>query len=533
MQKNHSQNICRSEGFSTIELLIAFSVGMIFLTAALLVSYSDPTLARQISLDSGQTTALDAVLDTNALSTSTNRIGGIVSALGSNWNTLFTSNSDTSYTTTPTVTDISPCFKEITDVTTWNTFGRTGRTMTFGTGIGNLNIAKALGRGGCDPAPPSSWDNPENPTWQTHPNDIDGTQTGLDVATVGAVPYVFITTTHNSQKADLWVINVSNTSNPTVVNSLETGGDNAHKNGLNDVVVVTTTAGTYGYVLQNSADNQLQTINLSNPVGTLSVGNTISFATYGVAPTGTNPQGKVVTYYNGRLYIGFYNTIGPEILVFDVKSNPATPLYVGKLDLGHSINDITVNGNYAYLAIKPGSPPTGLSTKELMIVDISGNNPVATSYGYNAANNTTNDTEAATTLYLLGNKLYMGREKVSAPDEKDFYVFDISNPTSLTVLKSKKMSTIGTNISMGSPRIIDLVVQGKIGFFVTTDSNKPFQVFDVVSNSTDIVPVSNCSYYVNLPKLTEIKYKDDLIYGANGNHAALNILRDNPNACTP
>ena len=156
MQKNISHSVYRNEGFSTIELLIAFSVGMVFLTAALLVSYSDPTLARQISLDSGQATALDAVLDTNALSTSTNRIGGIVSSLGSNWNAIFSSNSDTSYTITPTVTDISPCFKEIIDVTTWNTFGRTGRTMTFGTGIGNLDIAKALGRGVCDPAPSTS-----------------------------------------------------------------------------------------------------------------------------------------------------------------------------------------------------------------------------------------------------------------------------------------------------------------------------------------------------------------------------------------
>ena len=94
------------------------------------------------------------------------------------------------------------------------------------------------------------------------------------------------------------------------------------------------------------------------------------------------------------------------------------------------------------------------------------------------------------------------------------------------------MSTIGNGGSMGTPRIIDLVVQGKMGFFVTTDSAKPFQVFDVVSNSSDIIPVSNCNNYVNLPKLTEIIYTNGYIYGANGNQAALNILRNNPNACT-
>lgn len=529
----HSQPL---NGFSTIEILITFAVGIVFLTAAMLVAFSDPTLARSISLDSGQAATLDIALDSTALATSTNNISSTTAKLLKNWNASISSIAQTGtnpYAITPTIVDIAPCFKTISNETGWSrSFGNRSHTMTFGTGLANLNIARALGRDGCDPTPPGDWGNPQNPNWQTSPSAIDGTQSGLAAATINGTPYVFITTTNTTQKKDIWVINVTNTASPSVVNSLETG-DNSHKNGLNDIAVVTTSAGTYGYVLQNTTDNQLQTINLSNPTGSLSVANTISFVPYGVTTAGTNPQGKVITYNNGRLYIGLYTTIGPELLVFDVKNNPAAPQYVGSINAGfdHSINDIVINGNYAYLAIKPGSPPTGNTTKELMIINVSGSTPVDTGNGFNA-NTGANDTEAATTLYHIGSKLYMGREKVSAAAERDFYVFDISNPTTPTVLKSKTMTTIGSGGSMGTPRIIDLIVQGKIGFFVTTDSTAPFQIFDVVSNSSDIVPISNCTNSLNLPKLTEIAYRNGFIYGVNGNQAALNILRNNPNACT-
>jgi hypothetical protein len=529
-------------GFSTIEILIAFAVGIIFLTAAMMVAFSDPTLARQISLDSGQTAALDAALDDSGLNRAANKIGRAIEELTRNWNYSGAAiqndataiSSLVTYANTASVVDISPCVKEVVNKTTWNTLNSRDRYITFGTAISDMDVAQALGPGGCDPTPPGDWDNPENPDWETHPNEIDGTQSSLDIATINGTPYVFMTTTHTSQQDDLWVIDVSDVENPIVVESLETGGDNAHKFGLNDIKVINTNGSTYAYVLQNSKDNQLQTIDLSNPSALPAPISTISFSAYGVDPAGTNPQGKVITHYDGKLYIGLYTTIGPELLVFDIKNNPANPQFIGAIANGfdHSINDIVVQGNYAYLAIKPANPPSGNNTKELMIIDVSGSTPINTNTGYNASLSA-NDTEAATTLYLLGNKLYMGRERTSNASERDFYVFDITTPTAPSVLKSKRLG-ISAAGSLGTPRVIDLIVQGKIGFFVTTDSVKPFQIFDVVTNPNDITVINgDCPNYVNLPKLIKIVYKDKLIYGANGNQAALNILHDNPDACTP
>jgi hypothetical protein len=165
-----------------------------------------------------------------------------------------------------------------------------------------------------------------------------------------------------------------------------------------------------------------------------------------------------------------------------------------------------------------------------MIIDISNPTPTDTERGYNASS-TANDTEAATTLYLIGNKLYLGRARVSNALERDFYVFDIANPILPTLVKSKRLG-IASGGSMGTPRIIDIVVHGRLGFFATTDSTKQFQVFDVTTSPTDILPVhAGCNNYTLMPKLTEIVYKDDLIYGATGNQAALSILHDRPGIC--
>ncbi len=523
-------------GFSTLEIVLAFSVGILFLSAALMIAFSDPTLTKRYSLDSGQAVGLDTILDNNGLATSTNRIGNIAASFLSNWTNTVAANTDGFYTNTPDVTDVSQCMKQFTNVTSWEALNARSRTITFGTALSNIDIARALGRGECDPTPPSpnEWDNPTNPNWETGPSEIDGTQTGLDVATIDGDPYAFLITSHTSQKDDLWSIDVSDVENPTLVSSLETGGV-GFTQGLVDIDVVTTDTGTYAYVIQNSATNQLQTIDLSNPdaLTPADIRSTISLATYGVVG-GSDPIPKVIKHYNGRLYIGLHNTTGPELLIFSIASNPASPTYVGSItsSFNHSINDIVVNGNYAYLAIKPGTGGGAQATRELMIIDVSASTPVDTGFGYNA-NTTSNDTEGATSLYLIGSKLYMGRERVSNASERDFYVFNIQNPTSPTVIKSKRLG-ISTGGSMGTPRVIDMVIHGKVGFFATTDSTRPFQIFDVVSDANDITPInSSCDNYINLPKLTEIVYKDGLIYGANGNQAALNILKDEESMCTP
>lgn len=69
-----------------------------------------------------------------------------------------------------------------------------------------------------------------------------------------------------------------------------------------------------------------------------------------------------------RTYLALDQAVdGPEFYVVDT-SNPALPSYVGSVEIGADVNDVWVDGNYAYLA-------TGIDNQELMVFDVSQNNP--------------------------------------------------------------------------------------------------------------------------------------------------------------
>jgi hypothetical protein len=543
------------KGFSTIELLIAFAVATLFLTGAAMLSLGSSggnnSSGGIASVAFGaQTIGMDTSFSNHGLYQALSQIKDAIASTTEDWNvsplpwTISDSPNPTGdyrigYSQANEITDISPCIKFIESTASTTSDNDRPLTFSFGTYVSNIAEALALG-GGCDPTPTGEWDNPIDPDWKTSPADIQGTQTSVDAAIINGDLYAFVTTsqTSASQKDDLWIIDLSDIENPDVINSLETGTTTATENtkGLNDIDVVKTSSGTYAYVLQNTNVDQLQAIDVSDPenLSTADITDTISLQTYGVSPGGSNPIPKAITYYDDRLYIGLYTTVGPELLVFDVATDPAHPTFVGSIanSFDHSINDIVVRGDYAYLAIKPGNPPSGNNTKELMIIDVSGNTPTNTGKGYNAQEVANGDTEAATTLYAIGNRLYMGRERVSnSASEKDFYVFDISSSTNPVVKKSVYLN-IGTGGGLGTPRVIDLIVHGKVGFFATTDSTKPFQIFDVVSSPSGINVIDpDCSNSINTHKFIEMVYHDDLIIGANANNTEVNIFYDNPNAC--
>ncbi len=520
-------------GFSTIELLIAFSVGIIFLTSAMLVAFSAVGTGQKVSLDNGQEVTLDVLLDSEALTISTYRSQYIVEHFAKNWRGLLQTVHTFFFTYNTLVTDISPCMKQVQSKTTWTRAQERIRTIEFGTGIANAHIAKALGKGECDAnaLPEDAWRNPQNANWKTPVSGMNGTQSGLDLAVIDGNTYAFVTTMSTTQTDDLWVVDVSDTTKPEVIASLETGYV-GNITGLIDIDVVTTPQGAFAYIIQNSVTNQLQVINVTDPhtLKSTDIENVISLEAYGVSPSGSNPVPKVLTYYDGRLYIGLFTTIGPEFLVFDVRNDPAHPVFLGALpnSFDHSINDILVRDGYAYLAIAPGS--SARTTNELMILDVSKNIPKNTERGYNASSTTT-DTEAGTALYMLGNTLYMGRERVSNALESDVYVFDVSSSTMPLKMKSQRLG-ISTGGGIGTPRVTDIEVHGRLAFIATTDSVKSLQVYDVLRDPNNLVPLlQSCGNSLPLPRLTEIVYKDGFVHGIHGTTTTLSILSDNKLSC--
>jgi hypothetical protein len=268
----------------------------------------------------------------------------------------------------------------------------------------------------------------------------------------------------------------------------------------------------------NDDVSQFLTINVNDPT-TPTIVNTISLTAYGVLASGSDPEPHVIKYYDGKLYIGLYNTDGPELLVFNVSATLAAPAFYGKIAnaFNHSIYDIAVSGNYAYLA-------TGYDNRELMIVNISAATPVDTGLGYNA-NLSGNDTEEATVLFLSNKVLYMGREHVSNAAERNLYAFDITSPTAPAVLGTAKL-----NIA-NNTEITGIEVVGQYAFISTTDSNKGFQIWNVANLANMSQPFS-CMTYNYSEKSRDLVYSDDLIFIANESNKALRIIYDQPSVCT-
>jgi len=512
----------------TIELLLAYALGTVFFFAALMLTFGTGSISTHTSLESGTHITIDVTYDRDVLThiSSLSSVYASFARLSSFEKPFEEVRGGITYTLRPHF--VSPCTAVLTSEARWLSSPWRERHHGEQRLVGSPSIAHALGYGGCDPLPPSSWRQPER-TGGTNSGDILGIPTAFTYAYIESRHYMLVTTTGSVQSNDMWIIDVEDVSHPTVIASLETG-DETHTGGLLDVTLVEHHTGNFAYALQDSSTNQLVVVDVSDPRTPVLV-HTRSFEMYGVHPSGSNPEGRVITHYGNRLYVGLRTTIGPEFLVFDVEDNPRNPQFVGALpsSFDHSIYDIATNGAYAFLAIKPGNPPSGLPTRELIIIDVRGT-PRDTGGGFNATN-TTNDTEGAMSLYLIGNTLYMGRERVSNLLERDFYVLNVGSSTKPQYVKSRRLGIPTTSLH-GTPRVLDVVVQGNRAFVGTTDPTRSLQIYDVSTDDTTLVPVfGGCVTTLAIPRLTKLAYRNNILYTLFGLIAEVGTVTDNTTQC--
>lgn len=519
-------------GFSTIEILIAFAVGIVFLSAAMMVAFSDASLTEQVSVDSGHAAALDTMLDNGGVYRSQNRIGDLQNALASNWNTVFsmTSTTDDIYTyKPPAVHDISPCIKHVSSETNWSSLNNRNRTVTMDTIVSDMNIAKALGPGGCDPTPPSGgghwWDNPTDTGWNVASSQLSGSGSGIAVLAHDGILYAFITTWQNGNPntPDVWPIDISDSEHPSPKTGLNTG------KGLKGIAL----GGTYAYVIQNDSTNQFQVIDISEPThlvaSSIKANKTLPNMTSAVIPT-------TIAYYNGYIYIGTpYIAFGigaqnRELHVYCVSDTsisgctPSTPVWMGSYNVNHNVNDISIEQRrvsgvmktYAFLATSDASG----GYAELTIFDVTNPNSISLAGSLALPGNF-----YGTSVYVLGNKVYLGRQRATG-NNHDFYVIDISGGVSTPVVLKQMKLGLSPNTA-----VTKIFVHGNLAFILTSDTNKPFEVWDIASNPSSIVAVSTCVNTVNIPVSADLAYYNDLIYVVNQNEAAMHTIHDEASTC--
>ncbi len=499
-------------GFSTIEILIAFAVGIMFLSASIMLSFSDATFTKTLSLDSGQAAALDMHLDSNGLSRAQSNLGSVIATLRTNWNGMSAPSLIDSYQHTPTIKDVTGCIKEITDATTWNTLHSRSRSITLSTALGDISTVKALG-GDCDAFSPQG-------TWNT-PSVLSGhTFVGskpLSIDVLHRIAYI-TDTTGTIQIFDTTNDILGASGDFTIVPYTDIGNIQ-----LNDIDVVewknpsTGVLKRYAYVVRHDTTNQFQVIDVTTP-GTYIPSGTKTL-TGNNPPSGSFPQGWRVFYYDNYVYVTARETTGYEFHTFNV-TTPLSPVEVGPgYEVNGTVNDlvitkVTSNGivyKIAYLA-------TSRSSKEVMILNVT-NPSVAPVLLTTIDLGTTNN---ALSIQLIGTTLYVGRQKTAGGPELLVYKVTYGqNGSSPTVAVNQIGVGAEINTSVSSLRIA-----GTFAFIAHTSVNE-LSIWDVGNPSITIPRVDTTALNVS-NTVFGLDYEAPYLYLLSHANKALQILYSVP-----
>lgn len=473
-----------SKGSSTLELLIAFAILTITLTALVSVFFGN------------QSVSVDTQTSTEALARASRELEK--ERLLSNSDYLSASStsgtevvSGLTYTLAMQVQDLTPCKKIATSTVSWSLGSLRPLSLALTTYLTDTASALALGGDCPTSAPTGAWTNPSVFASSTF---SPGKPLAIDVLDRVAyiaedkTPYLKIANTVSAtqgQSSGLFINYGNGFTASSQINAL-------------DAIrwIDPTTAGVKRYIFaaMNATSGQLAVYDVTTPTApTLVATRTLSSCV-----TGSFPQGWSVVAYGNRLYLSTRETAGPELHVFDI-TTPTAPIELsvgGNTCKGFEMNDTIeqfavrdqiVNGvskRYLFAA-------TDESNKEVRVLDITNSLSISEATSLDLAG-----TQDGASVFLSGLKLYMGRLSAAG---SELFIYDVSNPASLTLLGSKD---IGADV-------LSIRVIGSFAFMTTGKSNQEFQVWNI-SNPSNSVLVGSRNF-VNVAA-SGIDYEPDYIY---------------------
>ncbi|HEV8677452.1 MAG TPA: hypothetical protein VN701_01315 [Candidatus Paceibacterota bacterium] len=448
----------RARGVSTLEILIAFAILSLTLTAAVLVVFGN----QSVSIDSQ--TNIEALSKAQAQLESARALSrqdfSQVASLGPA--------PDDIYKKTLMVEPIDAFTKRATSLVSWASGGRSlsVKLVTILTDFGSI-------AGSCAPAQDGDWKNPQH--WEFVPSNLvpGNSAGGLGIADIKAYKQkLYIAAGAPAKSGDSFFV-FGLQSDPSQAPAFLGSGDNGTV--LSALALGQKGASLYAYAAsargsnfstcaQSPACAQLQVIDVTNPA---SPSVAASLKLPGVSGSSGQGIGKSIFYSGGYAYEGLAKTAsGPEFHIIDV-SNPLSPVEVGSYTVGRTVKSIYVRGNYAYLA-------TDDNAKELIVLDIRDKaHPVAVG-GFDAPQNDAqgNNSGLGDSVFANASGAYLGRTYSLSGGDPEFYILNDTNPASaLPVLGSKD---IGTSASPDS--VLGIEVSGTLAFLLT---NKQFQVWDI------------------------------------------------------
>ncbi|HUD03079.1 MAG TPA: hypothetical protein VMR46_03675 [Candidatus Paceibacterota bacterium] len=418
------------KGFSTIEMLVAMTVMLLVLGAALLLSFGSQSLL------------LDSAGNTEALSIADEILGNEEELAHKDFNLVVpvistTTIDSTTYTKSVAVlTQNNSLTKKVTIAVSW--VGEYGRAEQVSLSTYVTDFEDAFSSDTCDTELAGNWAAPvvanAIQNFAQLVGDASGTYTLTDIKAHQGKLYVTASNS-SSAKETFFIFSLTNNT-PTLLSKLD--NDAKHNTGLAAVAL----SNNYAYVAGGLSSNQLQIIDISNPNNLAS---SSIVATYKI-PASDVPNagaGNAIFYKNGYVYLGLVASGGGEFTVIDVH-NPQSPQWVGSYSLGNTINSIYIEGSYAYIA----SP----NAKNLMVLDISNPASPLLAGSYTPATSANGER-----VFALGDTVYLGRTYGT----NELYVLNARTPSSIASLGFKDLG-VGSNTSING-----MVLRSNIAFLLT------------------------------------------------------------------
>ncbi len=472
------------KGFSTLELLIAFAILTLSLTAMVSVVFGN------------QSVAVDTETASDALAAASDQIEDARAKAASDYFGV-TSTGPTSYFIGPLeytkellVTDLTPCKKQATSTITWSLGPLRTQKVELTTYLTDIAGALAIG-GDCFASPPTGgWTNPTrfasdtlSPGKPTSMDVLDGiAYLGLDKS-----PWLAIADTRSAtlgQNSGLFVTFPAMPLLSAAINSI-------------DAVRWTSPGGAkkvYLFAAMNSVTNQFIVIDATDITAPAVV------AVLSPCATGSFPQGWYVYALGNQLYFTTRETANKELHIYDI-TTPSAPaeLPIGTAgcygyELGSTVEQFVVRDQrvagvdkrFMFMA-------TDQNAKEIRVLDVTSSSAITEATSVDIAGN-----QDGASIYLVGNKMYFGRRTNSGGPE--FYVYNASNPAGgLSLLGSREINT----------DVLGIRVAGKFAFLGTGKTNQEFQVWNISNPSA----ITNIATY-NFGNIVGqgVDYEPDFIY---------------------
>lgn len=327
-----------------------------------------------------------------------------------------------------------------------------------------------------------NWANPQS----LGSGDIGPGNAGTDI--VVKLPYAFLSGVATSaNKPDIFVFDVSNPSQPSMVRSLDIGSG-----GINSLFL----KGNYLYAASSNNSKELIIFDISNPLN-------INQAGFYNLPE--DADAVSVYAFSNTVAIGRVDTATNELAFLDV-STPTAPQLLLEASIGGNIYDFTASGDSLYfVSQKPDS--------DVWVYDITDPASPVFVTSYDIPNTT-----GSVGLFI----------QESFVDESSFNLLVGNTDDEFIVIGATTTQSSGWYVRdqlnvVGDPNDI-VCVEGNLAFIVTTNSNKEFAILDI-SNPDNIYE----SAYLNFPQSgSGIDFADNKVYMSVRSNDSLRIITAGP-----